>query len=341
MRILVTGGTGYIGGHAAVALIQAGHQVSILDNLHNSSTAVATGIARITGTTPDLVEGDIRDPSVLKAVFGAQRIDAVMHFAGLKAVAESVEQPLAYYETNVGGTLRLCQAMEAAGVRKLIFSSSATVYGDPAQVPIREEAPTGGTTNPYGTSKYMAEQALTDLSRADPDWSIGILRYFNPVGAHESGLIGESPRGIPNNLVPYIAQVAAGERDYLQVFGDDYPTRDGTGVRDYIHVVDLAIGHLRALEYLEAQPGQHVWNLGRGEGHSVLEAVRAFEQASGRSIPYRITERRPGDIAECWADPHKAERELNWRAERDLRTMMADAWRWQCQGSNTAEASAY
>lgn len=339
MRVLVTGGTGYIGSHTAVALIHAGHEVVLLDNLHNSTCTAAARIARITGTEPELLEGDIRDPEVLANLFRARRIDAVMHFAGLKAVGESVEQPLAYYETNVGGTIRLCQAMEAAGVRRLIFSSSATVYGDPDAVPIREDAPTGGTTNPYGTSKHMVEQVLTDLSRAQPDWSIGILRYFNPVGAHESALIGESPAGIPNNLVPYIAQVAAGEREYLQVFGDDYPTRDGTGVRDYIHVVDLAEGHLHALEFLEARAGTHVWNLGRGEGHSVLETVRAFEQASGRTISYRVTERRPGDVAECWADPGKAQRELGWRAERDLSTMMMDAWRWQCQGSDTGATS--
>ncbi|ABM62304.1 UDP-glucose 4-epimerase GalE [Halorhodospira halophila] len=339
MRVLVTGGTGYIGSHAAVALIEAGHEAVLLDNQHNSTGAVASRIGRITRTSPELIRGDVRDASMLAELFSARRIDAVMHFAGLKAVGESVQRPLDYYETNVGGTIRLCQAMEAAGVRKLIFSSSATVYGDPDRVPIREDAPTGGTTNPYGTSKHMVERMLTDLSTANPGWCIGILRYFNPVGAHKSALIGESPSGIPNNLVPYIAQVAAGEREHLQVFGDDYPTRDGTGVRDYIHVVDLAAGHVRALEYLDAQPGQHAWNLGRGEGHSVLEAVRAFEQASGCSIPYRVTERRPGDVAECWADPSKAERELGWRAERGLATMMEDAWRWQRQGSDTETAS--
>ncbi len=332
MRVLVTGGSGYIGSHAVVALMQEGHDVVVLDNLENSSPAAVAGITKITGHPPTLIEGDIRDPAVLDEVFQQKPIDAVVHFAGLKAVGESVEQPLAYYETNVGGTVRLCQAMERAGVRRLIFSSSATVYGDPARVPIDEDAATGGVTNPYGRSKHMVEQILFDLGRADPRWSIGILRYFNPVGAHESALIGESPRGIPNNLVPYIAQVANGERAQLGVFGDDYPTRDGTGVRDYIHVVDLVEGHLRALEFLQAQPGSHVWNLGRGEGYSVLEMVRAFEEASGRSIPYCVTDRRPGDIAECWADPSKAERELGWRAERDLATMMRDTWRWQESG---------
>ena len=333
MRVLVTGGSGYIGSHAVVALMEAGHQVVVLDNLENSAGTVVSRIERITGQAPEFIEGDIRDADALEKVFANASFDAVMHFAGLKAVGESVARPLAYYETNVGGTVRLCQAMERAGVRRLIFSSSATVYGDPARVPIDYDTPTGGATNPYGRSKHMVEQILFDLGRADPRWSIGILRYFNPVGAHESALIGESPRGIPNNLVPYIAQVANGERDQLGVFGDDYPTRDGTGVRDYIHVVDLVEGHLRALEFLETQAGSHVWNLGRGEGYSVLEMVRAFEEASGRSVPYRVTDRRPGDIAECWADPSKAERQLGWRAERDLATMMRDTWQWQQQGA--------
>ncbi|MCG5532274.1 UDP-glucose 4-epimerase GalE [Halorhodospira sp. 9621] len=330
MRVLVTGGSGYIGSHAAVALLQAGHQVVILDNLENSTATIAPRIERITGQAPAFIEGDIRDAATLETVFSNEPFDAVMHFAGLKAVGESATRPLAYYETNVGGTVRLCQAMERAGVRRLIFSSSATVYGDPVRVPIDEDAATGNVTNPYGRSKHMVERILFDLGRADPRWSIGLLRYFNPVGAHESALIGESPRGIPNNLVPYIAQVASGEREQLSVFGNDYPTRDGTGVRDYIHVVDLVEGHLRALEFLEAQTGSHVWNLGRGEGYSVLEMVRAFEQVSGQPVPYRIADRRPGDIAECWADPAKAQRELGWRAERDLATMMRDTWRWQC-----------
>ncbi len=333
MRVLVTGGSGYIGSHAAVALIQAGHQVVILDNLENSTATIAPRIERITGQAPAFIEGDIRDAATLETVFSNEPFDAVMHFAGLKAVGESATRPLAYYDTNVGGTVRLCQAMERAGVRRLIFSSSATVYGDPVRVPIDEDAATGNVTNPYGRSKHMVERILFDLGRADPRWSIGLLRYFNPVGAHESALIGESPRGIPNNLVPYIAQVASGEREQLSVFGNDYPTRDGTGVRDYIHVVDLVEGHLRALEFLEAQTGSHVWNLGRGEGYSVLEMVRAFEEASGRPVPYRVTDRRPGDIAECWADPSKAERELGWRAERDLATMMRDTWQWQQQGA--------
>lgn len=331
MRVLVTGGTGYIGSHTAVSLLEAGHEVVLLDNGHNSDPEVAERIGAITGSTPPLIKADIRDRGLLDRVFAERSYAAVMHFAGLKAVGESVERPLAYYEVNLGGTVQLCQAMAAAGVFRLIFSSSATVYGDPEQVPIGEDAPAGYATNPYGQSKSMVEQVLADLCRSDPRWAAGVLRYFNPVGAHESAQIGEQPQGTPANLVPFITQVAAGKRPELAVFGADYPTRDGTGVRDYIHVVDLAAGHLRALEQIVATSGWQVWNLGRGEGHSVLELVHTFEKISGQALPYRIAARRPGDIAECWADPGKAQRELNWRAERDLETMLRDAWRWQCQ----------
>lgn len=328
-KILVTGGAGYIGSHTTLALLEAGFEVVVLDNLCNSSVESLYRIETICGRSPLFVQGDIRDAELLQRLFREHRIVAVLHFAGLKAVGESVREPLAYYENNLAGSVALCQAMARAGVFRLVFSSSATVYGEPAQMPIREDFPTGTPTNPYGRSKLMVEEVLRDLAISDPRWSIAILRYFNPVGAHESGLIGEDPNGIPNNLLPYVAQVAIGKLRELSVFGNDYPTHDGTGVRDYIHVVDLADGHLKALQAISAQSGVHVWNLGTGNGYSVLEMVHAFEQASGRPVPFRIAPRRAGDIAECWADPGKAERELGWKAERDLDVMMADAWRWQ------------
>lgn len=329
MRVLVTGGAGYIGSHTVLELLQAGSDVVVLDNLCNSSVESLRRVEAIAGRRPVFVEGDVRDAVLLARVFGSEPIDAVIHFAGLKAVGESVEKPLDYYDNNVGGTVALCRAMAEAGVFRIVFSSSATVYGEPDVVPYHEELPTGLPTNPYGRSKLMVEEVLGDLARSDGRWAVGLLRYFNPVGAHESGRIGEDPRGIPNNLLPYIAQVAVGRLEQLSVFGGDYPTRDGTGVRDYIHVVDLARGHLAALEYLADRTGVFTWNIGTGQGYSVLEMVRAFERASGRAVPYEIVARRPGDIAECWSDPSKAERELGWKAERGLEQMMADTWRWQ------------
>lgn len=326
--ILVTGGTGYIGSHTVVELLAAGKDVLILDNYANSSPKVLERIAKISGRAPAFREGDIRDADGLRALFAAHRIEAVIHFAGLKAVGESVEQPLTYYDNNVNGTLCLLQAMRQAGVRRLVFSSSATVYGDPHRVPIREDFPLQAT-NPYGRSKLMVEEMLRDLQRAEADWQIAILRYFNPVGAHPSGLIGENPNGIPNNLMPFVAQVAVGKRAQLSVFGDDYPTPDGTGVRDYIHVVDLAQGHLAALAAL-ARSGQSLTvNLGTGQGYSVLDMVRAFEAASGRPVPYQIVARRAGDIATCYADPQLAGELLGWQARRGIGEMCADAWRWQ------------
>lgn len=326
--ILVTGGTGYIGSHTVVELLARGEQVLILDNLCNSSLKVLERIESITGKRPGFVKADIRDKDALQAVFNEHRIGSVVHFAGLKAVGESVAQPLAYYDNNVSGTANLLQVMAEAGVRRLVFSSSATVYGDPHTVPIREDFPLHAT-NPYGRTKLMIEEMLRDLALSDPTWRIAILRYFNPVGAHASGLIGESPNGVPNNLMPFVAQVAVGRRTELSVFGSDYPTPDGTGVRDYIHVVDLALGHLAALDELARSSGTLTVNLGTGQGYSVLDMVRAFEQASGRSVPYRLVDRRPGDIASCYADPVLAEKILGWRAKRSIEEMCADTWRWQ------------
>ncbi len=326
---LVTGGAGYIGSHTTLALLQAGHEVVVLDNLSNSSAESLRRVAELAGRAPRFVQGDIRDRALLDHLLAEYPVRTVLHFAGLKAVGQSVREPLAYYDNNVAGTMTLCQAMAEAGVYRLVFSSSATVYGEPTAMPIREDHPTGQPTNPYGRSKLVVEEVLRDLSRADPRWAIALLRYFNPVGAHESGRIGEDPNGIPNNLLPYISQVAVGKLERLAVFGDDYPTPDGTGVRDYIHVVDLAQGHLKALQAIEQAEGVHIWNLGTGQGYSVLEMVRAFERAAGRPVPFRIAPRRPGDIAECWADPAKAAAELGWKAERGLDRMMADAWRWQ------------
>jgi len=326
--ILVTGGAGYIGTHACLALLQAGYTVVVLDNLCNASSEAVARVEQISGSDVPLIEGDIRDPETLDRLFSTHAIDAVMHFAGLKAVGESVEKPLEYYDNNVNGTLVLLAAMQRAGVSRFIFSSSATVYGDPISVPITEDFPTSAT-NPYGRSKLMVEEILADWGDANPEWSIGRLRYFNPVGAHDSGRIGEDPQGWPNNLMPFVAQVAVGRREQLSVFGGDYPTPDGTGVRDYIHVVDLAEGHVAALAYVLEHPGVMTVNLGTGKGSSVLDMVRAFEKASGRDIPYQIVERRAGDIAECWADPAMAEALLGWRAMRTLEQMCADTWRWQ------------
>lgn len=328
MKILVTGGMGYIGSHTVVELLGAGHEVVVIDNLANAKASVQQRVERIAGQPFEFLQVDVRDRAAMEAVFAAHAIDAVIHFAGLKAVGESVEQPLRYYDNNLTGSLVLFETMAKAGVKSLVFSSSATVYGDPASVPIREHFPLSAT-NPYGRSKLMIEDILRDLHRAQPDWRIALLRYFNPVGAHQSGLIGEEPNGIPNNLVPYIAQVAAGQRPQLSVYGNDYPTPDGTGLRDYIHVVDLALGHLATLGKLATAPGIYTYNLGTGRGNSVLEMVRAFEAASGRPVPYQIVARRPGDIAACYADAGLAERELGWKATRNIEQMCADSWRWQ------------
>ncbi len=328
MRILVTGGAGYIGSHTVLELLQAGHDVVVIDNLSNSNQESLRRVAQLAGRAPVFHRGDLLDRAAVAAVFDAAPIDAVIHFAALKAVGESVAQPLRYYHNNVTGTLHLLQAMEAHDVRCLVFSSSATVYGDPQQMPLTEDAPLSAV-NPYGRTKLIVEDVLRDLYRADPRWDIAILRYFNPVGAHPSGQIGEDPNGIPNNLVPYIAQVAVGRLPYLRVFGDTYPTADGTGVRDYIHVVDLAVGHLRALEKLAENPGLVTYNLGTGRGYSVLEVVAAFGRAAGKDIPLQIVGPRPGDAAICYADPTRAARELRWTAERDLDDMMVDSWRWQ------------
>jgi UDP-glucose 4-epimerase len=328
MRTLVTGGAGYIGSHTVVQLLEAGHEVVVLDNLVNSKRAAVERVNEITGRKADLRVVDLLDEQAVTDLLAETRPDAVVHFAGLKAVGESVAQPERYYRNNVGGTLNLVRAMDAAGCRTIVFSSSATVYGDPASVPIREDFPLTAT-NPYGWSKLMVEQVLRDVHTADPEWRVGLLRYFNPVGAHPSGRIGEDPQGIPNNLVPFIAQVAVGRRDRLSVFGGDYPTADGTGVRDYIHVVDLAAGHLAALDALVSRGGCHAWNLGTGRGNTVLEVVDAFRRASGRDIPYEVVARRPGDIAASYADPARARAELGWSARLDLDAMCADTWRWQ------------
>jgi len=328
MKILVTGGMGYIGSHTVVELLNAGHQVVVLDNLSNAKASVPARVQRITGRTLTFCHTDVRDRAGVRAVFAAHSIDAVIHFAGLKAVGESVAQPLRYYDNNVTGSLVLFETMAEFGVKSLVFSSSATVYGDPASVPIFEHFPLSAT-NPYGRSKLMIEEMLRDLHKSDPEWRIALLRYFNPVGAHESGLIGEDPNGIPNNLLPYVAQVAEGRRAVLSIYGNDYPTPDGTGLRDYIHVVDLALGHIRTLDKLASGAGIYTYNLGTGRGNSVLEMVRAFEAASGRPVPYQIVARRPGDIAACYADASLAARELGWKAERNVEQMCADAWRWQ------------
>ncbi|MBA2659701.1 MAG: UDP-glucose 4-epimerase GalE [Nitrosospira sp.] len=330
--ILVTGGAGYIGSHTCVELLNAGFEVTVFDNFCNSHPEALARVERITGKKLNLVQGDSRDRAALVTTLRDSGASAVIHFAGLKAVGASVKQPLAYYDNNVVGTLRLLDAMDECGVRTLVFSSSATVYGDPQRLPLTEDHPLSAT-NPYGRTKLIVEEILRDLHRSDSSWHCGILRYFNPVGAHASGLIGEDPQGIPDNLMPFVAQVAVGRREFLNVWGNDYPTPDGTGVRDYIHVVDLALGHLKILEVLNApeqgQAGCLTVNLGTGTGYSVIEMVRAFEQASGRSVPYRISPRRPGDIASCYADSKLAWDLLGWRATRGLEAMCADAWRWQ------------
>lgn len=326
--IFVTGGAGYIGSHTIVELLNAGHEVTVFDNFCNSLPEALARVERITGKKPALVQGDVRDRTALVAALRRSGASAVIHFAGLKAVGESVQDPLAYYDNNVVGTLRLLEAMRECGVKTLVFSSSATVYGNPQRLPLTEDHPLSAT-NPYGQTKLVIEEMLRDLFRSDPSWHVSILRYFNPVGAHASGLIGEDPRGTPNNLLPFVAQVAVGRRTFLNVWGDDYPTPDGTGVRDYIHVVDLALGHLKALQRLEQHAECLAINLGTGVGYSVLEMVRAFEQASGKPVPYKVAPRRAGDIASCYADPAQALALLGWRAQRGLDAMCADAWRWQ------------
>ena len=331
--IFVTGGAGYIGSHTVVELLNAGHEVTVFDNFCNSQPEVLARVARITGKQVNLVQGDLRDSAALLAALRASGASAVIHFAGLKAVGESVQNPLAYYDNNVVGTVCLLQAMNECGIKTLVFSSSATVYGDPQRLPLSEDHPLSAT-NPYGQTKLVIEDMLRDLYRSDPAWRISILRYFNPVGAHASGLIGEDPLGTPNNLLPFVAQVAVGRREFLNVWGDDYATPDGTGVRDYIHVVDLALGHLKALERLAHHAECRAINLGTGVGYSVLDMVRAFEQASGKPVPYQVGPRRSGDIAACYADPSQALALLGWRAERDLASMCADAWRWQSGNPN-------
>ena len=332
MKILVTGGAGYIGSHTCVQLLEQGYEVAVMDNLSNSSEEALRRVEKITGRSLTFYETDLLDEKGVDSIFEKEKIDGVIHFAALQAVGESVAKPLEYYHNNITGTLILCDAMRRHGVKKIIFSSSATVYGDPAFVPITEECPKGKITNPYGQTKAMLEQILTDLHSADPQWSVILLRYFNPVGAHKSGLIGEDPAGIPNNLTPYITQVAVGRLKEVGVFGNDYDTPDGTGVRDYIHVVDLAIGHVKALEKIyTSQPDVRIYNLGTGRGYSVLQMIEAFSKACGKKIPYVIKERRPGDIAQCYADASLAEKELGFKAERGIDEMCEDAWRWQHQ----------
>ncbi len=326
--ILVTGGAGFIGSHTCVALAAAGYVPVVLDNLGNSDVRVIERLGRIIGTAPRFIEGDVRDRALLDSIFHEQAIAGVIHFAGLKAVGDSVADPITYYDNNVHGSFVLAAAMQAAGVKTFVFSSSATVYGDPERSPIPEDAPRR-PANPYGRSKLMVEEALADLQHANPDWRVALLRYFNPVGAHESGLIGEHPQGKPNNLMPFVCQVAVGLRDKLSVHGGDYPTPDGTGVRDYVHVMDLAEGHVAALRHAEKQPGLVTLNLGTGQGASVLEVVKSFERASGRTIAYEIGPRRPGDVPAYWGDPTLAEATLGWRAKRSLDQMCADSWRWQ------------
>ena len=334
MSILVTGGAGYIGSHTCVELLNAGYEVVVIDNLYNSSEEALKRVEKITGKTVKFYEGDLLNREDVENVFEQESIDSVIHFAGLKAVGESVAKPLEYYHNNITGTLILCDVMRQHGCKNIVFSSSATVYGDPAFVPITEECPKGKITNPYGQTKGMLEQILTDLYVGDPEWKVILLRYFNPIGAHKSGLIGEDPKGIPNNLVPYIAQVSVGKLEKLGVFGNDYPTPDGTGVRDYIHVVDLAVGHVKAIEKLNSLEGVEIYNLGTGKGYSVLEVLHAYEKACGKTLPYEIKERRPGDIPTCYADSAKAKRELGWEAQYGIEEMCEDSYRWQSMNPN-------
>ena len=337
MAILVTGGAGYIGSHTCIELLNEGYEVVVVDNLCNSCEESLKRVEEITGKTVKFYEADLLDRDALEKIFAAEKVESVIHFAGLKAVGESVQKPLEYYHNNITGTLILCDVMRNHGVKNIVFSSSATVYGDPAFIPITEECPKGVCTNPYGWTKSMLEQILTDLHTADSEWNVVLLRYFNPIGAHKSGKIGENPKGIPNNLMPYITQVAVGKLKCLGVFGDDYDTPDGTGVRDYIHVVDLALGHVKAFKKLEAKEGVSIYNLGTGNGYSVLQMVKAMEKACGHEIPYEIKPRREGDIATCYADPSKAKRELGWEAQRGLDEMCEDSWRWQSQNPNGYE----
>ena len=334
MNILVTGGAGYIGSHTLIELYKAGHTAVVVDNLSNSNPESLRRVAQITGRETPFFKVDIRDREGLDRVFAQYRFDACIHFAGLKAVGESVSKPVEYYDNNINGTLVLIQALRDNGCKNLIFSSSATVYGNPAIIPITEECPKGVCTNPYGWTKSMLEQILTDVQTADPEWNVVLLRYFNPIGAHESGLIGENPNGIPNNLMPYVTQVAVGKRPELGVFGNDYDTPDGTGVRDYIHVVDLAAGHVKALDAIGRKCGLGLYNLGTGHGYSVLDVVNAFEKVNGVKVPYSIKPRRPGDIASCYSDPSKAERELGWKARFGIEEMCRDSWNWQKNNPN-------
>ena len=330
MTVLLTGGAGYIGSHVLLCCLEAGHEVVVLDDFSNSSPEALARVEGLTAERVTLWRGDIRDGALLGQIFARHKIDAVLHFAGLKAVGESVADPLAYYDVNLGGSVTLARAMAAAGVFRLVFSSTAAVYGDQAQMPLTETSALA-PSSPYGRSKRMVEQVLADLCAADPRWSVAVLRYFNPAGAHPSGRIGEDPRGVPANLIPYAMQVAVGRRPELAIFGNDYPTPDGTGIRDYIHVMDLAQGHLAAMDHLADHTGHHVWNLGTGRGHSVLEVIRGMEQVINRPLPWRMAPRRPGDTAQCWADPARAAAELGWRATRGLDEMLADHWRWQAQ----------
>lgn len=337
MKILVTGGAGYIGSHTCVELLNNDYEVVVVDNLYNSCEEALRRVEKITGKTLTFYEGDLLDQDMLETVFEKERPEAVIHFAGYKAVGESVEKPIEYYHNNITGTLLLCDAMRKFGCKKMVFSSSATVYGDPAFVPITEDCPKGVITNPYGQTKSMIEQILTDIQVSDPEWNVTLLRYFNPIGAHSSGLIGEDPKGIPNNLVPYIARVAVGKLEKLGVFGDDYDTPDGTGVRDYIHVVDLAAGHVQALRHMK--PGVSIYNLGTGHGYSVLDVVKAYSKACGKEIPYEIKPRRAGDIATCYSDPSKAKRELGWEAKYGIEEMCRDSYHWQSMNPDGYQTS--
>ncbi len=334
MKILVTGGAGYIGSHTCVELLNSGYQVVIVDNLYNSNEKAISRIKEITDKEVKFYKADILDYEKLDSIFESENIDCVIHFAGLKAVGESVKKPLEYYKNNIAGTITLCEVMKKHNVKNIVFSSSATVYGEPAFVPITEQCPKGIPTNPYGWTKSMLEQILTDLNTSDNQWNVILLRYFNPIGAHKSGMLGEDPKGIPNNLLPYVAQVAIGKLDCVGVFGNDYDTPDGTGVRDYIHVVDLAMGHVKAINKIKDNPGVKVYNLGTGKGYSVLDIINAFSQACGHEIPYEIKDRRPGDIATCYSDVTLAKRELDWEAQYDIREMCRDSWNWQSKNPN-------